>query len=146
MGEPIRIEMKLIERLLTEFDELLCRAQHEQPNRVEVTALASVLHAFYNGLESIFQPVAKNLAEQIPAGHKWHIELLNSRACATERRPALLSAQTARSLKEYLSFRHFFRHSYTFFLEWNKFGKLALALLRDLATSEKRFGSVSTSS
>jgi hypothetical protein len=128
IDEAIKVEMKLIERLLAEFDDLLCRVQQQQPNRVEITALASVLHAFYNGLESIFQFVAKNLDDQIPAGHKWHMDLLNRMACATKHRPALLSAPTASLLKEYLSFRHFFRHSYTFFLDWNKFSTLALAL------------------
>lgn len=91
-------------------------------------AIAAILHAFYNGLENIFQAIAKNLDRQIPTGHKWHLELLNSMAYTTEHRPALLSAETVLLLKEYLSFRHFFRHSYAFLLEWNEFGNLAQSL------------------
>ena len=43
---------------------------------------------------------------------------------ASEKRSAVLSAETFNLLKEYLGFRHFFRHSYSFFMEWDELEKL----------------------
>ena len=38
---------------------------------VERTALGSVLHSFYTGLEGIFLTVAKRVDEQVPSGNRW---------------------------------------------------------------------------
>ena len=36
------------------------------------------------------------------------------------RRPAILRKQTVGIIEPYLGFRHFFRHSYTFEIDWQK--------------------------
>ena len=48
---------------------------------------------------------------------------------ATSRREAVLTAETADRLTDYLSFRHFFRHSYSFFLEWSELEELVIPLV-----------------
>ncbi len=47
-----------------------------------------------------------------PEGADWHRRLLDRLTQPTERRPALLSAATARSLGQLLGFRHVVRHLY----------------------------------
>lgn len=40
----------------------------------------------------------------------------------------VISAELARKLADYLGFRHFYRHSYSFFLEWGELEKLVTPL------------------
>lgn len=138
--DHVRVGIKQIERLFTEYGDLLRHLQQEQPNQVELMAAASILHSFYNGLEITFRSVAKNLDGKIPSGSDWHHELLNQMARATEKRPALLSAQSPAILKEYLDFRHFFRHAYSFSLDWNRCGNLIQTLPEVWAQVRNDFG------
>lgn len=50
----VEFETDQIDRLFEEYADLLDRAQEEPLELVEITAVASVLHSFYNGLENIF--------------------------------------------------------------------------------------------
>jgi hypothetical protein len=58
---------------------------------VEITATASVLHSFYNGLENIFLTIAKGLDESVPSGAKWHRELLMQMADTNPKRGPVLN-------------------------------------------------------
>ena len=57
-----------IDQLLETYTDLLEQARKSTPDLVEVTALGSVLHSFYNGLENIFLSIAKGLDAQVPTG------------------------------------------------------------------------------
>lgn len=50
----IEFEIKQIDRLFELYAGLLERVQEGTPGLVDVTAVASVLHSFYNGLENVF--------------------------------------------------------------------------------------------
>lgn len=50
----VQFEILQINQLLETYQDLLDRVVHKSPDLVEVTALASVLHSFYTGVESIF--------------------------------------------------------------------------------------------
>ena len=116
--DQLRSEILQIEDLFAEFSELLDKSARTEPSMVERAALGSVLHSFYTGLEGIFLTVAKRVDEQVPSGDRWHRNLLNQVAAATERRTALISKETKESLQTYLAFRHFFRQAYTYVLRW----------------------------
>lgn len=94
----------------------------ETPDLVEITAMASVLHSFYGGLESIFLRVAKRIDQSVPAGAHWHRDLLVQMTGVSLNRESVLSVETSEKLDSYLVFRHFYRHSYSYFLEWDKIG------------------------
>jgi hypothetical protein len=49
-------------------------------------------------------------------------------AQASQHRGPILTVETTHRLADYLGFRHFFRHSYSFFLDWNELEKLILPL------------------
>ncbi len=120
----ISFEIKQIERLLASYAGLLATSQQTTPALVEITALASVLHSFYMGLENIFLVIAKDLDEHLPYGEQWHRNLLTQMTRKTEIREQVISTELAAKLDGYLGFRHFFRHSYSFFLEWDRFSDL----------------------
>src|SRR4051812_7684446 len=117
----IKLEIEQIDELFSVYADLLERARHETPNLIEVTALASILHSFYHGLESIFLFVAKDLDQHTPTGSQSHRELLAQMTQPTLLRTRVLSPELIQSLAAYLNFRHFYRHSYSFFLDWAKF-------------------------
>jgi hypothetical protein len=122
--ERVRTEIGMIDHLFVVYADLLEQAQQAEVDLVQKTALASVLHSFYSGIETIFLAIAKAVDHQVPSGARWHQELLGSMSQNTSNRPAVLMEETVRHLAEYLSFRHFYRHSYSFLLEEEKMEKL----------------------
>lgn len=116
----IVFEMAEIDRLLAAYAPLLMRAQSSEPDLVEITATASVLHSFYNGVERIFLLIAKERDHQVPVGPLYHRDLLRQMAQPTANRPAVASEALTQQLLTYLAFRHFYRHSYSFVLDWGK--------------------------
>ena len=124
----IERELQQIENLFIAYHELLGKASTSELNLVELTALAGVLHSFYNGVENVFQTVAKRVDKQMPSGADWHRELLHQMACKTDDRLPIVSPETLDRLEPYLGFRHFVRHAYSFWLDWEKMEDLVLEL------------------
>ena len=120
----VTFEIEQIDQLLERYAELFMRAQADVPNLVDITALASVLHSFYNGLENIFLNIAKRIDLKVPKTTQWHRDLLTQMTKTTSKRGQVLTNDIANRLADYLGFRHFYRHSYSFFLEWDELEKL----------------------
>ena len=112
-------ELDQIQTLIDSYDELIQKATKEAPNLIELTALAAVLHSFYNGIENIFQIILKKIDRQTINSSKWHKELLLTMSEQNAQRNAVISIKTMLPLSRYLSFRHFYRHSYSFYLNWD---------------------------
>lgn len=70
----IEFEIKQIDELFQSYSVLFSRVQKKTPNLIEITAVASVLHSFYNGLENIFLTIAKGLDESVPSGYCYFYE------------------------------------------------------------------------
>jgi hypothetical protein len=126
--QAIKVELAQLDLLLTTYADLIDRVQQQSPDVVELAALATVLHSYYNGAESIFLAVARHLDVQLPEGTRWHRELLAQVARPTTTRPALLSSSLETRLTVYLAFRHYFRHSYAFTLDWARLEPLVREL------------------
>ncbi len=120
----IEFEIGQIDQLLESYVELFERAKADIPNMVDITALGSVLHSFYNGLENIFLTIAKRIDQKVPKTTQWHRDLLNQMTKTESKRRQVLSTDMAHRLADYLGFRHFYRHSYSFFLDWHELEKL----------------------
>ena len=90
--------------------------------------MASVLHSFYTGVENIFVAIAKNFDKSIPIDKNWHNKLLKQLSEKTEKREAVLTKDNMNFLLEYLGFRHFYRHSYSFYLDWALLNKLIVSI------------------
>ena len=125
LKEAIEFEIGEIESLFQLYQKELFDLDLEQtPDLLELTAFASVLHSFYNGIENILLSIAKNIDKKTPSDPNWHKRLLSQMAEKNIARKPVLSEGMKNELKKYLTFRHFFRHSYSFHLEWEELEKL----------------------
>lgn len=121
--KDIKFELEEIEALFELYKEELLELNHE-PNLVELTAFASVLHSFYTGIEKIFLIISKKVDKSTPYDINWHKTLLFQMAKENEYRGAVISDKTKDDLSKYLIFRHFYRHSYSSRLKWEELEKL----------------------
>lgn len=120
LRDLIEDELVTLERVAREAEDALASFS-DPPTQFELHGLASYLHQFYTGVESIFERIAVRLGEGLPHGAYWHVDLLNQVAEAQAgKRPAVIDEPLRARLKEYLDFRHFFRHAYGYTLEWNQ--------------------------
>ena len=82
--------------------------------------------SFYNGIENIFKRTTMELGDRMPGSESWHKELLDGMTQATPNRKPVISSGLRGRLKEYMEFRHVFRHPYTFDLRWDRMKTLVL--------------------
>jgi hypothetical protein len=75
--------------------------------------VAVQLHHWYGSIESCLERVARVVDGSLPAGPRWHTDLLLRMAGPMPGvRDALLSSGSVDILRQLLGFRHFFRHAY----------------------------------
>jgi predicted nucleotidyltransferase len=139
----IEDELVALGRVAQEMEDLLA-ASSKPLTRIELRAVASMLHEIYDGVERIFERIAVSLGEGMPQRSYWHADLLAQMATAREPgRPAVIIDEALRArLKDYLDFRHFFRHAYGYTLEWSQLrwkAELLAATLTMLREQLRRF-------
>ena len=132
MTEPIG---RLAQRIRDEFDELdrvVKRAQRawERAQRsgddLYMDSAALNLHAFYDGLEGLFEAISSTIDGSRPSSPDWHRALLDQMSAEVPGlRPAVLSEATREALDEYRGFRHVVRHRYPFQFETDRIRPLA---------------------
>lgn len=116
----IEDELTALERVSQEMSDLLA-ARAEPPTRVELRAMASILHEFYNGVERILERLALEFDGVLPGGSAWHTDLLDQMALAQGgERSAVIDSGLHARLKDLLAFRHFYRHAYGYTLRWEQ--------------------------
>lgn len=125
--EDIEFELGEIDLLFQLYKEELFDLKRS-PNLVELTALASVLHSFYNGIEKTLLVIARNIDKNIPSDLNWHKSLLEQMAMENRNRKSVLTDDLKNELLKYLGFRHFFRHSYSIHLKWERIEELVKSL------------------
>ena len=118
--EQIEFKISEIDKLFIEYDLIFEKIKIEKPDLFDMTILGSVLHSFYNGLENIFEIIAKNIDKNIPTGNKSNKELLHQMASENNFRNEIINENLYFKLREYATFRHFYRHAYSFQLNWEK--------------------------
>ena len=116
----IQFKIDEIDKLFSEYELIFKKLENGKPDLFDMTILGSVLHSFYNGVENIFETIAKNLDKEVPTGNKSHQELLHQMASENNYRQEVISEELYMQLREYATFRHFYRHAYSFQLNWNK--------------------------
>lgn len=137
LRKQVELERGQLDRLLESHRSLLIQCERVSPNPIELSALAAMIHAFYNGIENIFKRINTEIDGCMPAGTFWHRELLDSMMLANAKRPAAISKDLGERLAKYLEFRHVFRHAYTFELRWDKMQPLVLTFETVLTEFEK---------
>ena len=87
----------------------------------ELILIGYFLSGIYSTFEDIFVKVAREFENKVEDPTQWPRELLNRMALEIEEvRPALISKQSKDCLDELRRFRHVFRFSYAFELDWER--------------------------
>ena len=89
--EQIEFKINDIDKLFSEYNLIFENAKEEEPDLFNMTILGTVLHSFYNGLENIFDIIAKNIDGNVPTGSKFHQELLHQMASENESRDEVIN-------------------------------------------------------
>lgn len=109
LSKKIAVEKENIEATLF---NLKTAAGKGKISVVELAGMGTFLHNIYNGIENIIKQILKSKNIRIEQSEGWHKELLDSSA-----KSKIISDALVDRLYEYLTFRHFFVHSYGFMLE-----------------------------
>ncbi len=72
--------------------------------------------------------IAKKVDGSMPNNNHWHRNLLLQMSGEQDNRKSVISEEVKLKLVDYLGFRHFYRHSYSFFLSWGEMEKLVKPL------------------
>ena len=94
--------------------------EREEKTNVELLAIGASLHSIYNGIENIIKQVLRDKNIEISETPSWHKDLLDSSVTNS-----LFSKELVDQLYAYLTFRHFFVHTYGFMLQEEKISGLA---------------------
>jgi len=78
-------------------------------SELELAGCAALLHNFYNGIENIIKQLLLIKGCAIPSGDAWHKQLL-----IKSFDEGIITNTLLQSLFNYMAFRHFFSHSYSF--------------------------------
>jgi len=81
----------------------------------DLAAIATFIHNCYNGFENIIKRIFVYRQRELKNTPTWHKDILKTAADA-----GIISDDMHATLSNYLSFRHFFVHSYSFSLRWEE--------------------------
>ena len=123
LRDEVMAELELIRRSVDELSAIASEVGDEQDPGLRINAAAgALLHSFYNGVESILKRFAHYHGVPLPKGERYHVDLLDLFR-ADEHvppLPPLLHDGLGDQLDPFRRFRHFFRSTYSFQLDWSK--------------------------
>jgi hypothetical protein len=122
----IEYEISQIDELISETEPLLKLSHLKIPDNVETSALGLFLHSFYNGIENITKIINKEKYGKLPSSIRWHKELLDLCFVKEKDNKQLFDNELKDVLDDYLSFRHFIRHTYSYKIKWERMEHLIL--------------------
>jgi predicted nucleotidyltransferase len=133
LKQEITDELANLDRLVGQVRVLLQQVP-PVPTFLEINAAGKLVHDFYNGVERLFERIAVRLGPGLPPGPGGHTLLLRGMESAVEGiRPAVIDHALALRLLDYLRFRHLFRHTYGYELQWAKLRPLVEGLAETFA-------------
>jgi len=122
---------RIVERITRAWARALTPSEDQD---AYVDSVVLNLHGFYSGLERLFEIVARQVDQDVPAGETWHRDLLVQMARdLPEVRPAVISQDNAVALDELRRFRHLVRNVYTINIVPAKMSRV-VSVLPDLWT------------
>lgn len=120
----VRKEILNLEKLLDELKDIT-RMRELKVESVRARACASILHDFYSGMEKVFINIAREIDQTVPKSEDCHRQLLEQMTLEIPaKRPAVIDAELAGQIQQFLAFRHRFRNLYGYELEWDKLNEL----------------------
>jgi hypothetical protein len=114
----IKAQIEEIQHIYERLDE-----RKKRRGKAVTESIGYQLHNLYCAFEDLFEIIAKTFENHIHDKNKYHTELLKRMTISIEGvRPSLLSQERFVLLDNLRSFRHFFRHAYTYDLDERKVG------------------------
>lgn len=113
----IDAQIREIENIYAKLEE-----RRQEENRLTgIESIAYQLHNLYCAFEDLFKIVANTFENNIQNKASYHVELLKRMAISIEGiRPSLVSQESYALLDNLRSFRHLFRHAYSYELDARK--------------------------
>jgi len=100
-------------RLLNAVGSLRQPAADPRDDWMRALALAFAVERFYTATEAMLTRILRTVDGEVPRGDAWHLDVLRAASAAIPGgRPALVTPDTAKELRELLKFRHLARHGY----------------------------------
>ncbi len=137
-------ELRKIERLEAAFGEAEQKLAlpPDEVGAYDRAAIGFFLHNFYNGCENIFKAIARFLENDL-GPQTWHADLLKRMKLEIKGyRPAVIDEELYMLLEDFRGFRHVFRHSYSFELDWERERMVARKLRRASALLRAQVGAL----
>jgi len=128
----IRAQVEEIEGIYARLED-----RKRKKDKAAMESVGYQLHNLYCAFEDLFKIVAETFENHIQDKSKYHLELLKRMAISIEGvRPRLLSQESFPLLDNLRSFRHLFRHAYSYELDERKLK----IVLDDAYTLRKIYG------
>ena len=118
----IKSEMGKLEKLCQEFTSMTEKLglSEDDVGKQDMIVLGYLMHNFYNGCENMFRSIARFFENEMDAD-SWHKDLLRRMTFEIEGfRPRVISDQLYLLLDDFRGFRHKFRYTYSFELDWER--------------------------
>lgn len=122
LSEYCDAEFENIDTVLAQL-ALVIKPEKQKYSIAELAASATFIHNCYNGIENVLKRVLVYLNVDTTETPTWHKDLLKT---SSDRR--LITEKLYAALSNYLSFRHFFVHAYSFTLRWEELKPLTKSL------------------
>jgi hypothetical protein len=124
LKSEMKRDLEKLAQLFAKFDSAYQRYNRQKEYAFLVES-AFYVNQVYTGFERVFQKVVESFENSIDE-KSWDKSLLDRMVLELENiRPPVISETTHRCLNELRAFRHFFRHTYDFDLEDEKFSIVA---------------------
>jgi uncharacterized protein YutE (UPF0331/DUF86 family) len=112
----LQAQVKEIEKIYRRLED-----RSRKKGKAAAESIGYQLHNLYCAFEDLFEIVAKTFENNIQEKGKYHLELLKRMTIEINGvRPALISEEVFPLLDSLRSFRHFFRHAYSYDLDERK--------------------------
>lgn len=115
-------EFENIDTALSELASVI-KPKKQKYSVADLAAAATFIHNCYNGIENVLKRILIYSNINTAETPTWHRDLLK-----TSLDKKILSEKLYEILSNYLSFRHFFIHAYSFTLSWEELKPLANSL------------------
>ena len=119
MSSEAVIVVSRIRKEISEIDKIkdsaLRRWQKALSDEDYLGSVAFDLQSFYQGVERVFEIIAKSVDRSIPSGERWHKMLLEQMSKEFSKiRPAVIAEDTKNALDQFRMFRHLAHNIYSF--------------------------------
>lgn len=121
--EGLTILKSEVESQIKEIESIYLKIEKRRQKRgkAALESTAYQLHNLYCAFEDLFKIIAETFENHIQDKSGYHVELLKRMTMIIEGiRPNFLSGESYRLLDNLRSFRHFFRHAYSYEIDSRK--------------------------